>query len=52
MTAPALTAADLRPVNLFDDLDDGELAEWAAAARLSDIPPQALLGEQGVRRPA
>ena len=29
---PALTAADLRPVDLFDDLGDDALAEWAAAA--------------------
>jgi CRP-like cAMP-binding protein len=28
-----VTAADLRPVDLFDDLDDHELSEWAAAAR-------------------
>ena len=33
--APA-TVADLRPVDLFDDLDDTELAEWAAAAERRD----------------
>ena len=33
--APA-TVADLRPVDLFDDLDDTELAEWAAAAEGRD----------------
>ncbi len=27
------TVADLRPVDLFDDLDDAELAEWAAVAK-------------------
>jgi signal transduction histidine kinase len=32
-SAPPVTVADLRPVDLFDDLDDTELAEWAAAAR-------------------
>jgi signal transduction histidine kinase len=47
VTAPTLTAADLRPVDLFDDLDDGALAEWAAAARLRDVPPEGLLAEQG-----
>jgi signal transduction histidine kinase len=31
-----VTAADLRPVDLFDDLDDAELAEWAAAASWRD----------------
>ena len=34
-TAP-ITVADLRPVDLFDDLDDTELAEWAAAAERRD----------------
>ena len=28
-----LAAADLRPVDLFDDLDDAALAEWAAVAQ-------------------
>ena len=29
----AVTVADLRPVDLFDELDDAALAEWAAVAR-------------------
>ena len=29
---PIVTVADLRPVDLFDDLDDAALAEWAAVA--------------------
>jgi CRP-like cAMP-binding protein len=39
MSTPAqapVTAADLRPVDLFDDLDDAELAEWAAPAERRD----------------
>jgi signal transduction histidine kinase len=28
-----VTAADLRPVDLFDEIDDAALAEWAAVAR-------------------
>ena len=32
MTTAQLTAADLRPIDLFDDLDDEQLAVWAAAA--------------------
>jgi signal transduction histidine kinase len=32
-TAAPVTASDLRPVDLFDDLDDEALAEWAAVAR-------------------
>jgi signal transduction histidine kinase len=32
MTSTAVTVADLRPIDLFDDLDDDVLAEWAAVA--------------------
>jgi signal transduction histidine kinase len=32
MSTTAVTAADLRPVDLFDDLDDSELEEFAEAA--------------------
>jgi signal transduction histidine kinase len=32
-SAPPVGVVDLRPVDLFDDLDDNELGEWAAAAR-------------------
>jgi signal transduction histidine kinase len=28
----SVTVADLRPIDLFDDLDDSELAQWAAVA--------------------
>jgi len=35
-SAPPVTVADLRPVDLSDDLDDTELAEWAAAAAWRD----------------
>ena len=34
--AAPVTVADLRPVDLFDDLDDTELAEWAAGAERRD----------------
>ena len=34
--AAPVTVADLRPVDLFDDLDDTKLAEWAAAAEGRD----------------
>ena len=34
--AAPVTLADLRPVDLFDDLDDTQLAEWAAAAERRD----------------
>ena len=48
---PAVTVADLRPVDLFDDLDDQALAEWAAVAQ----PRSAEAGEvviPGDRPPA
>jgi signal transduction histidine kinase len=44
MTA-ALTVTDLRSVDLFDGLDDAELAEWAEAAHVRDAPAGELLVE-------
>jgi signal transduction histidine kinase len=41
------TAADLRPVDLFDDLSDAELEKWAAAAKPYDHPAGSVLSEQG-----
>jgi hypothetical protein len=29
-TTAGISAADLRPVDLFDDLDDAQLSEWLA----------------------
>jgi signal transduction histidine kinase len=42
-----LTVADLRPVDLFDDLSDEELAEWIAVAVPHTAEPGELLVEQG-----
>ena len=36
---PMVTADDLRPVDLFDDLDRGALAEWAAVAEPRSAQP-------------
>ena len=36
---PVVTADDLRPVDLFDDLDGSELAEWAAVAEPRSAQP-------------
>ena len=47
MTPAPVTAADLRSVDLFDDLDDGELAEWVAAAQAYDVAPGEVIAEQG-----
>jgi signal transduction histidine kinase len=45
------TVADLRPVDLFDDLDDDQLAQWAAVARPYDAAPGDVLAEQGEEVP-
>jgi len=47
LTPAPVTAADLRSVDLFDDLDDGELAEWVAAAQAYDVAPGEVIAEQG-----
>jgi signal transduction histidine kinase len=47
-TAAAISVADLRPVDLFDDLDDEQLAEWAAVAQRIRYEPGELLAEQNV----
>jgi signal transduction histidine kinase len=46
-TAAAISVADLRPVDLFDDLDDAQLAEWVAVAQRRHFEPGELLAEQG-----
>ncbi len=46
-TAAAISVADLRPVDLFDDIDDAQLAEWAAVAQRLHYEPGDLLAEQG-----
>ncbi len=47
MTPPALGLADLRRINLFDDLDDAQLGEWLAVARPLDAAAGEILIEQG-----
>jgi signal transduction histidine kinase len=41
-----VTVADLRPIDLFDDLDDGALAEWAAPARWRRAEPGEIVLEE------
>jgi signal transduction histidine kinase len=48
-TNPPVTVADLRPVDLFDDLDDEALAEWAAVAQWRAAQPGELVLEHGQR---
>jgi signal transduction histidine kinase len=47
MTAPAVTLADLRRIDLFDDLDDDTLAEVAASATSFTAEPGELIAERG-----
>jgi signal transduction histidine kinase len=51
MTAPTLTLADLRRVDLFDELDDEELALWLEVAHAYEAPAGAILAEQGEPAP-
>ncbi len=44
----AATIGDLRPVDLFDELDDGALAEFAAATDVHDVAAGTIIAEQGV----
>jgi signal transduction histidine kinase len=46
MTEP-LTLADLRTIDLFDDLTDDELAEWLDVATCRAVPAGELIEEQG-----
>ena len=50
-TAAGVTLADLRPIDLFDDLDDEQLGEWLAVAQPFESQPGELLGEQGEELP-
>ncbi|HEX4623634.1 MAG TPA: ATP-binding protein [Solirubrobacteraceae bacterium] len=43
MSQPPVTPADLRPVDLFDDLSDAELEPWAAVARWHTYAPGEFL---------
>jgi signal transduction histidine kinase len=43
-----LTLAELRAVDLFDDIDDEQLAEWVAVAGAESLEPGDLIFEQGV----
>jgi signal transduction histidine kinase len=47
----AFTVADLRAIDLFDDLTDEQVAEWAAVAKPVDGAPGDLLAEWGAPPP-
>ena len=42
------TPADLRAIDLFEDLDDDALAEWAAVAEPFSVAAGEIIAEQGV----
>jgi signal transduction histidine kinase len=42
-----ITLAELRGVDLFDGLDDAELAEWVALAHVHHVGPGEIIAEQG-----
>jgi signal transduction histidine kinase len=46
-----VTLAELRSVDLFDDLSDDQLAEWAEATSVEALEPGDVVFEQGVEPP-
>jgi signal transduction histidine kinase len=46
-----VTTADLRAIDLFDDLDDAQLEEWLAVARPQVFEPGEVMAEQGQQPP-
>lgn len=48
MTEKSVTAADLRLVDLFDELDDAKLGEWAAVSHWRQVEPGEVAVEDGV----
>jgi signal transduction histidine kinase len=51
MKTAGLTRADLRTIDLFDDLDDGELDRWVAVARELHAEAGDVLAEEGMPPP-
>jgi signal transduction histidine kinase len=47
MSEPPVTVEELRTVDLFEDLDDAQLAEWVAVARTYRVEPGGVIAEQG-----
>jgi len=46
--AAALTLSELRTIDLFDDLDNDQLGEWLAVARVRVAPAGEIVAEHGV----
>jgi signal transduction histidine kinase len=41
------TVDELRPIDLFDDLDDEQLERWREAAEIRELPPDAIVSQAG-----
>jgi signal transduction histidine kinase len=52
VSTTALSVADLRPIDLFDDLDDSELERWAAVTHIQGYKAGDIVAEQGQRQPS
>ena len=39
------TLEELRTIDLFDELDDEQLARWREVAEIRELPPDALVAE-------
>ncbi|HEX3434748.1 MAG TPA: ATP-binding protein [Solirubrobacteraceae bacterium] len=44
---PPVTVQELRTVDLFEELDDAQLAEWVPVARAYRVPAGEIIAEQG-----
>jgi signal transduction histidine kinase len=44
---PPVTVAELRTVDLFEELDDAQLAEWVPVAHAYRVPRGGIIAEQG-----
>jgi signal transduction histidine kinase len=51
MNVAPVTLAELRAIDLFDDVDDAQLQEWLAVARPHVYEPGEVLAEQGEAPP-
>ena len=51
MSVASVSLADLRSIDLFDDLDDAALEEWLPVARVRTYEPGEMVAEQGEEAP-
>jgi signal transduction histidine kinase len=47
VSEPPVTVEELRRVDLFEELDDEQLAEWVAVAQTYRVAPGGIIAEQG-----